>query len=219
MKLADRKGYTMRLRAPVLDYQFVPAQGGTAPVFLLLPGAAGRESELLAFGCNLLPDSVTLLVESSALTHGLSRQPFGLTGRRFTHELIIQRVRELADTVQCAAEHYHLGRRHLIAVGVQEGAALAAGLLLLRDKALAAAVLLRPMLPLVPEQSPSLRGKAVLIVACHDDPLIPAAETEQLITILREAGAEVTLCWQSAKEARRLQVRPVRIWLNEKGVT
>jgi phospholipase/carboxylesterase len=213
VKLDGSKAHTMTMREPVLKYQLVPSLWDTAPVLLLLPGVSGRESELLGFGCSLLPDSVTLLVESSALTHRLSPRRAAVDDGRFTHNLITGCIYDLADTVEHAAEHYHLGDRQLIAVGIQEGAALAAGLLLLWGGALTATVLLRPMLPFVPGSTSYLNGKAVLIVGYYDDPLIPASETEQLATILREASAEVTVRWQRADESRPLQPELVRAWL------
>src|SRR5207245_4140292 len=78
------------------------------------------------------------------------------------------------------------------AVGYSNGANIAASMLLLRPEALAAAILFRAMVPLVPETQPDLSSVRVWIGAGSIDPIVPASETKQLAKLLRVAGADVT---------------------------
>jgi predicted esterase len=66
-------------------------------------------------------------------------------------------------------------------------------MLLLRPETLAAAILFRAMVPLVPESQPDLSSVRVFIGAGSMDPIVPASETKQLAELLRGAGADVTI--------------------------
>ena len=101
----------------------------------------------------------------------------------------------LAAFVGEAAERHGLDRGRVVALGLSNGANMAAALLLLHPGTLAGAVLFRPMVPLVPERLPDLRGVRVWIGAGRTDRLVPVEETERLAALLRTAGADVTVHW------------------------
>ena len=73
------------------------------------------------------------------------------------------------------------------------GANIGAALLLLWPGSLSGAVLLRPMVPLVPDPLPKLEGIPVLIAAGRQDPIVPPDQPRALADLLGSAGAEVTL--------------------------
>jgi predicted esterase len=54
------------------------------------------------------------------------------------------------------------------------------------------------LLPFEPESQPDLAGVAVFIGAGRFDPLVPPEQVERLATLLRQAGAAVTLHWEQA---------------------
>jgi predicted esterase len=109
---------------------------------------------------------------------------------------LTRRTYELAEFVAEAARVYGLDPAQVIALGYSNGANIAASLLLLRPEAVGGAVLLHPMLPLVPQRLPDLHGKPVLIIAGREDSLVPASSTEQLAGLLQRSGADVTLEWR-----------------------
>src|SRR4029079_9999591 len=76
--------------------------------------------------------------------------------------------------------------------GYSNGANLGWSLLLKEPTALAGAILLRAMLPFDPRPLPDLRGIPVLLIAAHDDELIPVERPGLLAALLGEAGADVT---------------------------
>ena len=86
-------------------------------------------------------------------------------------------------------------RRPPVAVGFSNGANIAAALLLLRPGTLAGALLLRPMVPLVPDPLPALGGVPVQINAGVADPIVTPEQSEALGALLRQAGANVSLDW------------------------
>jgi predicted esterase len=102
----------------------------------------------------------------------------------------------------------------VVAVGFSNGANIAASLLLLDPDTLAGAVLLRPMVPLVPDRPPSLDGKAVFIAAGRHDPLVAPAQSEELAALLRRYGAAVILRWYEGGHAiSRAEIADARAWL------
>ena len=105
------------------------------------------------------------------------------------------RARQLAEFLARARERYELGEIPPIAVGFSNGANIAAALLLLHPGSLSAAMLLRPMVPLVPDPLPALGGVSVQINAGTADPIVTPAQSEALGELLRAAGASVSLDW------------------------
>jgi phospholipase/carboxylesterase len=64
---------------------------------------------------------------------------------------------------------------------------------LLRPEIMHAAILLRAMVPLVPDKLPELSSVHVWIGAGDQDPIVPESETKGLAELFRRAGAHVTI--------------------------
>lgn len=173
-------------------------QGRSARSLLLLHGTGGNETDLIPLGRELDSDANLLSPRGQVLENGMPRFFRRLAEGIFDEEDLIRRTHELADFVEQASKKYGLNQQKLFAVGYSNGANVAASLLLLRPGALAGAVLLRPMVPIVPEPLPDLKGVPVLVVSGRYDPIIPADEALQLVAMLRSAGAEVTVSLENA---------------------
>ena len=178
------------------QHVFIPAESDGAPTLLLLHGTGGDEHDLLALGRALYPGAALLSPRGQVLENGMPRFFRRLAEGVFDLDDLRRRTHDLAAFVADASAAYGIDARRVIAVGYSNGANIAASLLLLRPEVLAGAVLFHAMVPLVPEQSPDLRGVPVFMAAGRADPLIPAHLTEQLAEMLRQAGASVELLWQ-----------------------
>ena len=110
----------------------------------------------------------------------------------FDLEDLKRRTDELADFVVAAAAQYQFAAEKVVAVGYSNGANIAASILLRRPGTLPTAVLLRAMVPLVPEKLPDLSAVRVWIGGGKQDVIIAPSETQRLVELLRAAGAEVT---------------------------
>jgi predicted esterase len=134
----------------------------------------------------------------------------------FDEEDLKKRTHELADFVGAAVRHYELAAEKVVAVGYSNGANIAASLLLLRPETLGGAVLFRAMVPLVPEKLPDLSSVRVWIGAGNQDLIIPTSETQRLVELLRNAGAEVTIRFANAGHGlTNAEVETARLWLAE----
>jgi predicted esterase len=175
-------------------HRFV-AGAADAPVLLLLHGTGGNEDDLLPLGEALLPGAPRLSPRGKVLENGMPRFFRRLAEGVFDLDDLGRRTHELADFVEAADRAYDLGGRRPVAVGFSNGANIAASMLLLRPGTLGGALLLRPMVPLVPESLPDLGGVPVQINAGRTDPIVTPAQSEALAGLLRDAGANVKLDW------------------------
>jgi predicted esterase len=173
-------------------HRFLPG-APDRPVLLLLHGTGGDENDLLQLGEALVPGAPRLSPRGKVLENGMPRFFRRLAEGVFDLDDLRARTGELADFVAAALAEYRLEGRRPVAVGFSNGANIAAALLLLRPETLGGALLIRPMVPLVPERPPDLGGIPVQINAGQADPLVPPPQSEALARLLRAAGADVRL--------------------------
>ncbi len=179
-------------------HRFEPPSEPNAPILLLLHGTGGDENDLMSVGEILAPDAGFLSPRGKVLENGMPRFFRRLAEGVFDLDDLRRRTAELAAFVSAAADAYRFDRNRVIAVGFSNGANIAASLLLLAPRVLAGAVLFRAMVPIVPKPMPTLAGTAVLVSNGRSDPIVPRAETDRLVALLRSAGADVALEWQNA---------------------
>ncbi len=198
-------------------HRFVPAlEIADADTLLLLHGTGGDESDLLPLGMLLAPNANLLSPRGKVLEQGMPRFFRRLAeGVLDVPDLIVQAL-ALAGFVSDAAAAYGFDPARVTAAGFSNGANIAGAMLLLHPGVLRAAVLLHPMVPLVPDALPALVGTPVFIGAGRQDPLVAVAETERLAALLRSAGAAVTVNWQPSGHAlTREEADAAASWLQE----
>jgi predicted esterase len=179
-------------------HRFVPgSRPGSVPL-LLLHGTGGNEDDLISLGQTLAPGAPLLSPRGQVLENEMPRFFRRVAEGVFDLDDLRFRARELAEFLAGAREKYRLGEVPPIAVGFSNGSNIAAALLLLHPGSLSAALLLRPMVPLVPEPLPALDEVRVLIVAGRGDPIVSPSQSQALANLLEKAGAEVTLHWSNA---------------------
>jgi phospholipase/carboxylesterase len=184
------------MTAPELGmaHRFVPASLPGLPSLLLLHGTGGTEDDLLPLGERLLPGAALLSPRGRVLENGMPRFFRRLAEGVFDLDDLRRRTDELAEFVEAARRQYELPEPPIV-VGFSNGANIAASVLLLRPGTLGGALLLRPMVPLVPDPLPALGGVPVQINAGMADPIVTPAQSEALGELLRQSGAAVSLDW------------------------
>jgi predicted esterase len=183
-------------------HRYVPPESGSelagGTTLLLLHGTGGDENDLLPLGRTLLAGAGMLSPRGNVLERGAPRFFRRRAEGVFDQEDLSRRTEELATFIEAAAATYALERDGIVAVGFSNGANIAGSLLFRRPGLLRSAVLLSPMVPYEPDVLPDLSGTSVFLGAGRNDPIAPAAQVERLASMLREAGADVTVHWQQS---------------------
>lgn len=171
-------------------HRFVPGTDTGRTPLLLLHGSGGDEHDLIPLAERIAPGHALLSprgkVNEQGITRFFRREPDGA----WDLDDLRLRTKELADFLRSARGAYGLPKP--VVLGYSNGANIAWSLLLKEPDALAGAILLRAMLPFDPRPLPDLSSIPVLLIAAHDDELIPVERAGLLATLLGEAGAEVT---------------------------
>ncbi|TYS63621.1 alpha/beta hydrolase [Sutcliffiella horikoshii] len=169
---------------------------GSQRVLLLLHGTGGTEQDLLPLADMIDPQASVLSVRGNVSENGMPRFFRRLSEGVFDEEDLIFRTKELHEFLDEAAEKYEFDRNNLIAIGYSNGANIAGSLLFHYKDTLKAAVLYHPMVPRRGVEIPDLSETPVFIGAGKNDPICPAAETEELSKILEDAGSKVEVHWE-----------------------
>jgi len=181
---------------PDFLHEFVP--GNSNRTLLLLHGTGGNERDLIPLGRELDPNASLLSPRGKILENGMPRFFRRLAEGVFDLEDLKTRTNELADFVAAAARHYKLAADSIVGVGYSNGANIAASMLLLWPEVMHAAILFRAMVPLIPDKLPDLSSVPVWIGAGDQDPIISPSDTQRLVDLLRQAGADVTIRFLNA---------------------
>jgi phospholipase/carboxylesterase len=197
-------------------HKFVPGTSGRT--LILLHGTGGTESDLIDLGRGLDPEAALLSPRGKVLENGMPRFFRRLSEGVFDEEDLIFRTHELANFIHVAAEQYGFSQSKALAVGYSNGANIAGSILLLRPETFQGAVLLRPMVPLIPEILPELKGAPVLMAAGNFDPIVPVDNARELVTLLRRSGADVTAFFENASHGlTETTVLTAQRWLQDWG--
>ena len=196
-------------------HRWVP---GERPLtLLLLHGTGGNEDDLLPLGEMLAPGASRLSPRGQVLENGMPRFFRRLAEGVFDVPDLMERTDDLAEFVGAAAKAYRVDRSRLVAVGFSNGANVAASLLLKHPGVLGGAILIRAMVPYVPDPLPSIPGTPVLLAAGRTDAMSPPLQTEALADLFRRSGAEVEIAWSpSGHTIARDDLASATEWLERK---
>ncbi|GHO74989.1 hydrolase [Ktedonobacter sp. SOSP1-85] len=197
-------------------HHFQPAQEANKPTLLLLHGTGGDENDLLNLGRMLSPGSALLSPRGNVLENGMPRFFRRFAEGVFDIDDLKQRTVELADFLQAASEEYAFDAHQVVAVGFSNGANIAASMLLLRPEALAGAYLSHAMFPFEPETQVDLQHRSIFVAAGRSDMLIPSENTQRLINLFEQQGAEVQAYWNNTGHTIiHEEVREARAWVEK----
>lgn len=199
-----------------MEHIFIQGQDPNAPVLLLLHGTGGNERDLIPLANMIAPHASVLGVRGNVLENGMPRFFKRLAEGVFDEEDLVFRTKELQLFLDEMATKYSFERKKIVAIGYSNGANIAASLLYHFKETLLGAILFHAMVPLRGIAVPDLSNTAVFIGAGKYDPLIPQAETKELVEVLREANATVQEVWtEGGHELRREEVEEAKAWFDQ----
>ncbi|AXI07733.1 carboxylesterase [Oceanobacillus zhaokaii] len=181
----------------MLKHIFQKGNDSAKPTLLLLHGTGGTEQDLLPLAEKIDSNANILSVRGNVLENGMPRFFKRLAEGIFDEKDLVFRTKELNEFLDEAAEKYAFDRNNILAIGYSNGANIAASLLFHYQNALKGAILHHPMVPRRGVNLPDLSGKHVFIAAGTNDPICPSQESEELRSLLEDAGASVELHWEN----------------------
>jgi predicted esterase/catechol 2,3-dioxygenase-like lactoylglutathione lyase family enzyme len=206
------------LRGPEFVHRFVAANGPheSEVTLVALHGTGGDEGDLIPLARRISEDAAILSPRGKVNEQGMYRFFTRLAPGVFDEQDIVTRANELADFLVQAAGRYGRSQEHMVPLGYSNGANIAAALLFVRPQLCNRAILLRPMLPLNRIKIGNIEGKEILILRGTRDRVIPPESTDQLIDVLRGAGAGVTVVEvEAGHELTETDVVEANRWLAE----
>ncbi|GAA0603534.1 alpha/beta hydrolase [Virgibacillus siamensis] len=199
-----------------MKHIFKQSNDSTKPTFLLLHGTGGTEEDLLPLAEAIDKDSNVLSVRGNVSENGMPRFFKRLAEGVFDEKDLIARTKELNEFLDEAAEKYSFDRNNIVAIGYSNGANIAASLMFHYQDALKGAILHHPMVPRRGIELPDLSDKRVFIGAGTNDPICSARESENLTSLLENAGADVELHWENrGHQLTPGEVKAAALWYNK----
>jgi len=180
-----------------MKHIFQKGQDSQAPTLLLLHGTGGTENDLINIGKMISPNSSLLGVRGNVLENGMPRFFRRLAEGVFDEEDLVLRTEELKQFIDDSAKEYQFDRNNIVAIGYSNGANIAGSLLFHYQDSLKGAILFHPMVPRRGIELPGLSGTSVFIGAGKNDPLCPPQESNDLMELLQNAGAQVQVHWEN----------------------
>jgi predicted esterase len=159
---------------------------------LVLHGTGADENDLIPLVQNLLPEVNILSLRGDESENGMTRFFRRFADGSFDLENIRAKVAKLSNFLALVVNEYQINPKKIVGFGFSNGANMLASLMLLQPELLNAAVLLRPTLPLQPDAQIKLTGKKILVASGLVDSYAPQAKVNELISLLKSAGAVVT---------------------------
>lgn len=181
----------------MLKHIFKQGTNKEKPTLLLLHGTGGTEQDLLPLGEIIDSEASILSVRGEVLENGMPRFFRRLAEGIFDEQDLVIRTEQLNAFLDESSQQYGFDRSNIVAIGYSNGANIAASLLFHFGNVLKGAILHHPMVPRRGIQLPNLTGTSVFIAAGNNDPICPARESEELQTILHQAGSTVDIYWES----------------------
>lgn len=165
---------------------------GSGETLVVFHGTGGDENDLISVAQMIDSDANILSLRGNILENGMRRFFKRLSEGVFDEEDVRFRAKEIIDFLGEAKEKYGIDLENLTAVGYSNGANIIAAIMLLYGETFKKSILFHPTVPLKVIPNHELAGKRVFVGAGMNDTIIPIRHTEQLESIFREKGADVT---------------------------
>ncbi|SDL06697.1 alpha/beta hydrolase [Lacicoccus qingdaonensis] len=186
------------------------------PVFVLLHGTGGTEHDLIPLAEMLNSDYSILSIRGNVQEGGMNRY-FKRHGEgQYDMEDLEFRGKELLNFIKESADKYDFNTEDAIPVGFSNGSNIAINIMLREESDIKKALLFAPLYPVdLSGNNKDLSGAEVFLSLGKGDPIVPEDESEKVVEIFKERGADVRHTWVNGHSLPQEVAMEARDWLNK----
>lgn len=170
-------------------------EGSKDKVFVTLHGTGGDARDILPLG-SALNDSYSILsINGDVMEHGM-RRFFKRHGEgQYDVEDLKKRGTALLDFIKESSEKYDFNVEDVILIGFSNGSNIAIQVMLEEDSPIKYGVLFAPLYPVDVRDGVDFSDVKVFLSMGESDPIVPKSESENVIRLFEDRGADVTKTW------------------------
>ena len=184
-----------------------------APVLILLHGTGGDEESLIEVGRALNADATLIGLRGEVLEGGYRRYFKRLAEGVFDVADLDEKSLELDQFIKELAATHDFSLEQVVLVGYSNGANIGIKLLLDQPATYQQAVLFHPMYPVVVAELADLKQTQLFITMGRRDPIVPVAESERVLSLFNERGAQIVEEWTETHQLTYQEVSQAQTWL------
>lgn len=185
-----------------------------APVFVLLHGTGGTERDLLPLAELLNPEYNVLSVRGNVQENGMNRY-FKRHGEgQYDWEDLEFRGNELYEFIVEKSKEHDFKLEDVVFVGFSNGSNIAIQMMLRQPETFKRAALFAPLYPADVEEKQDFNDVDVFLSLGKGDPIVPEAESERVINLFEERGADVEVTWVNGHSLTQDAAMEAKNWLN-----
>lgn len=185
-----------------------------APVFVLLHGTGGTERDLLPLAELLNPEYNVLSVRGNVQENGMNRY-FKRHGEgQYDWEDLEFRGNELYEFIVEKSKEHDFKLEDVVFVGFSNGSNIAIQMMLQQPETFKRAALFAPLYPADVEEKQDFNDVDVFLSLGKGDPIVPEAESERVINLFEERGADVEVTWVNGHSLTQDAAMEAKNWLN-----
>ena len=186
-----------------------------APVFVLLHGTGGTETDLMPLASALNPEYNFLSIRGNVKENGMNRYFRRLGEGNYDWEDLEFRSKELYEFIAKKAQEYDLKLEDVIFVGFSNGSNIAIQLMLQQEGKFKKAMLFAPLYPTDLERKHDFSDVKVFLSLGKGDPIVPESESERVIKLFEDRNADVTTVWVNGHTLPQEALIAGKEWLNQ----
>ena len=186
-----------------------------APVFILLHGTGGSETDLVPVAEMLDPEYSILGIRGNVQENGMNRY-FKRHGEgQYDWEDLDYRGKELYDFIVEKSEEYDFKLEDTVLVGFSNGSNIAIQMILQNPETFKKAALFAPLYPADLSEKQNLSDLEVFLSLGEGDPVVPEEESKRVIELFKERDAQVTTTWVKGHNLSQGAAQGASDWLKK----
>lgn len=196
-----------------MKYIYNEKQKG-APVFVLLHGTGGTESDLVSLAELLNPTYNVLGIRGNVQENGMNRFFKRHSEGNYDWEDLDLRGKELFEFIVEKSKEYDFKLEDVVLVGFSNGSNIAIQMMLEQPDAFKRAALFAPMYPANVTEKQDFNDVRIFLSLGKGDPIVPESESEHVIRLFRDRDADVTTAWIDGHRLTQQVALQAKNWLN-----